>query len=95
MLSSAPEAQAARALAYTRVRAMLVDRSAILLPDEHRLLLDAADALLFDEPDAAAKRTAAYEMLWALVEVDRWLSGPAAEVRQELDACGGALPSLG
>ena len=73
---------------------MLNDRAAILQPDEHQLLLEAADALLFDEPEAAAKRTAAYEMLWALVETDRWLSGPAGEVREALDACGAATPSL-
>jgi hypothetical protein len=72
---------------------MLADRAAILLPDEHRGLLDAADALLFDEPEAAAKRTAAYEMLRALVEADRWMSGPAGEVREALDACGEAVAS--
>lgn len=73
---------------------MLSDRAAILQPDEHRLLLDAADALLFGEPEAAAKRTAAYEMLWGLVETGRWMSGPAGEVREALDACGGPMPSL-
>ena len=72
---------------------MLADRAAILLPDEHRLLLDAADASLFDEPEAAAKRTAAYEMLRALVATDRWLSGPAGEVREALAACA-AVPTL-
>jgi len=73
---------------------MLSDRAAILQPDEHLLLLDAADALLFDEPDAAAKRTSAYEMLWALVEADRWMPGPAGDVREALDACGAPMPSL-
>lgn len=94
MPSPASDAQATRARAYTRARSMLNGRAAILQPDEHQLLLDAADALLFDESDAAAKRTAAYEMLWALVETDRWLSGPAGEVREALDACGAAMPSL-
>ena len=73
---------------------MLTDRAAILQPDEHLLLLDAADALLFDEPEAAAKRTAAYETLGALVEADRWLPGPAGDVREALDACGAPVPAL-
>jgi hypothetical protein len=73
---------------------MLADRAAILLPDEHRRLLDAADALLFDESEAPAKRAAAYEVLRALVEADRWMEGPAGEVREAIDGCGDGVASL-
>jgi hypothetical protein len=85
---------AERGCCHTRLRELLADRAAILHAREQELLLDAADALLFDEPDGQAKRLAARELLSALVESDRWLPEPAAEVGVALDGCASAEPAL-
>jgi len=85
---------AARGRSHTQLRELLDARAPILHLNERELLLDAADALLFDEPDGQAKRLAARELLGALVESDRWLPEPAAEVALALDGCGSAEPAL-
>jgi hypothetical protein len=84
--------RSARALSHTRLRGLLADRAAILHRDEHAALLDAADALLFDEPDALSKRASGHQVLAALVDSDRWLPDPAAEVGVALDGCGAPEP---
>jgi hypothetical protein len=84
----------ARARSHTLLRRLLADRAAILHRDEHALLLDAADALLFDESDALAKQASGQRLLAALVDNDRWLPDPAAEVRAALDGCAVAEPVL-
>jgi len=81
---------AERGRCHTRLRELLADRAAILHAPERESLLDAADALLFDEPDGAQKRAAAREGLAALVDSDRWLPEPAAEVAAALDGCSAA-----
>jgi hypothetical protein len=85
---------AERGRCHTRLRELLADRAAILHAREREVLLDAADALLFDEPDGAQKRAAGNELLTRLVQSDRWLPDPAAEVRAALDGCGAAEPAL-
>src|SRR3954467_7542719 len=84
----------ARARSHTLLRRLLADRAAILHRDEQRLLLDAADALLFDELDALAKQGSGQRLLGTLVDNDRWLPHPAAEVRAALDGCAAAEPVL-
>ena len=79
---------AERGRCHTRLRELLADRAAILHAPERAVLLEAADALLFDEPDAAAKRAAGHALLATLVQRDRWLPEPAAEVATTLDGCG-------
>jgi len=86
---------AERGLCHTRLRELLAARESILHAHERDLLLDAADALLFDEPEGPAKRQAGLELLDALVESDRWLPEPAAEVGAALDGCGDAASVLG
>jgi hypothetical protein len=81
---------AERGRCHTRLRELLTDREAMLHAPERELLLDAADALLFDEPDGAAKRVAGQALLAALVESDRWLPDPAAQVGAALNGCGAA-----
>jgi hypothetical protein len=78
---------AERGRCHTRLRQLVGDRAAILHAREREVLLDAADALLFDEPGGAATRATCHELLAALVESDRWLPGPAAEVGAALDGC--------
>src|SRR5213078_4053171 len=86
-LSCEADRRSARARSHTRLRRLLADRAAILHRDEHRLLLDAADALLFDESDALAKQASGQRLLAALVDNDRWLPDPAAEVRRARRMC--------
>jgi hypothetical protein len=86
---------AERGLCHSRLRELLAARESILHTHERDLLLDAADALLFDEPEGPAKRQAGLELLDALVEKDRWLAEPAAEVGAALDGCGDAASVLG
>ncbi len=93
-LSCEADRRSARARSHTLLRRLLADRAAILHRDEHRLLLDAADALLFDELDALAKQGSGQRLLAALVDNDRWLPDPAAEVRAALDGCAAAEPGL-
>jgi hypothetical protein len=85
---------AERGLCHTRLRDLLAARESILHAHERDLLLDAADALLFDEPEGPAKRHAGLELLDALVESDRWLAEPAAEVGAALEGCGAAASVL-
>src|SRR5947199_79052 len=80
-LSCEADRRSARARSHTLLRRLLADRAAILHRDEHTLLVDAADALLFDELDALAKQASGQRLLAALVDNDRWLPDPAAEVR--------------
>ena len=92
MSSSEAAPLSARAHSHTRLRRLLTDRASILHRDEHVTLLDAADALLFDEPDALAKRALGHQALARLVDSDRWLPDPAAEVAAALDGCGASEP---
>lgn len=90
--SASADPRSARAQSHTRLRRLLTDRASILHRDEQVMLLDAADALLFDEPDALAKRASGHHVLAGLVDNDRWLPDPAAEVRAALDGCGAPEP---
>jgi hypothetical protein len=81
---------AERGRCHTRLRELLADRAAILHAHEREVLLDAADALLFDEPDGSAKHQIGLDLLTALVESDRWLPEPAAEVSAALNGCAAA-----
>jgi len=85
---------AERGRCHTRLRELLADREAILHASEREVLLDAADALLFGELDADAKRVGGRELLAGLVQKDRWLPEPAAEVGAALDGCGAVEPAL-
>ena len=49
---------------------------------------------MFDELDALAKQASGQRLLAALVDNDRWLPDPAAEVRAALDGCAAAEPVL-
>src|SRR3954451_6395952 len=93
-LSCEADRRSARARSHTLLRRLLADRAAVLHRDEHRLLLDPADALLFDELDALAKQASGQRLLAALVDNDRRLPDPAAEVRAARDGCAPAEPVL-
>src|SRR4051795_345540 len=93
-LSCEADLRAGGARSHTLLRRLLADRAAILHRDEHTLLLDAADALVFDESDALPKQASGQRLLGALVDNDRWLPDPAAEVRAALDGCAVTEPVL-
>jgi hypothetical protein len=91
-MSPETESLAARGRSHTLLRELLDARATIVHADEREQLLDAADALLFDEPEAAAKLAAGDEIIDRLVESERWLPGPAEQVRAALHGCrGGSL----
>jgi hypothetical protein len=94
-MSHATESLAARGRAHTKLRELLEARATILHPKEHEKLIDAADAQLFDEPEARAKMAEAEAIIDRLIESERWLPGPAEEVRAALRDCGegGLVPS--
>src|SRR3954452_16100696 len=93
-LSCEADRRSAGARSHTLLRRLLADCAALLHRAEARLLLDAADALLFDESDALAKQASGQRLLGALVDNDRWLPDPAAEVLAALDGCAVAEPML-
>jgi hypothetical protein len=94
-MSHATESLAARGRAHTKLRELLEARATILHDAEREHLLDAADALLFDEPEAGVKMLDADAIIERLIESERWLPGPAEEVRAALRGCGegGLVPS--